>query len=399
MELKNKKILLGVSGSIAAYKSAHLIRLLVKAGADVRVIMTRDAQEFITPLTLSTLSKNPVYVEFKNSDNASWNNHVELGLWADLMLIAPATARTLARCANGICDNFLSAVYLSARCPVWFAPAMDLDMYAHASTQQNIDKLTQYGNRILSPDSGELASGLAGQGRMQEPEQILTELVSFFKEKKKFKNQKVLITAGPTREAIDPVRYISNHSSGKMGYALAEYFASEGAEVFLVSGPVSLQIQHPNITKISVESAAEMLNACKQYFPNSSITICCAAVADYTPENVARQKIKKDDNPKTIQLKATSDILMYCGQAKKEDQFVVGFALETENGLAHARKKLINKKADLIVLNTTEEGNVFAADTNRVHLISADESSIPDSGLRTKKEIAAFIAEWILNHQ
>src|SRR5579872_5029713 len=306
--LEGKKIILGICGSIAAYKSASLVRLLIKGGADVKVVMTPDATCFITPLTLSTLSKNPVLVEYTSDETGAWNNHVELGLWADLFIIAPASANTLAKMANGLSDNLLTAVYLSAKCPVYFAPAMDLDMWKHEATQNNIQKLQTYGNVLIPPGSGELASGLYGEGRMAEPEEIVSFVEADIKKKLPLVNQKMLVTAGPTYEAIDPVRFIGNHSSGKMGFAIADQLAALGAEVILVAGPTAQKSKHSSITRVDVTSAAEMLDACLRYYHDSKACIMCAAVADYTPLTVSAQKIKKQDKGLTVELKKTTDI-------------------------------------------------------------------------------------------
>jgi phosphopantothenoylcysteine decarboxylase/phosphopantothenate--cysteine ligase len=338
--LQGKKIILGITGSIAAYKSAILTRLLVKAGAEVKVVMTSSATEFITPLTLSTLSKNPVLTEFIKDETGQWNNHVELGLWADIILIAPASANTIAKMANGQCDNLLSAVYLSARCPVFLAPAMDLDMLAHASTQSNLSKLTSFGNHLIDPTHGELASGLIGTGRMAEPEEIVAHLESFFTNEQKLKGKTVLVTAGPTHEALDPVRFIGNHSSGKMGFAIAESLANSGALVNLITGPTSQHTSHPGVNVKRVMSAEDMYNACVTLFPKSDIAVLAAAVADYKPSVVADQKIKKKDDTLVIELTKTHDIAASLGKLKHNGQVIVGFALETENEKTNALKKL-----------------------------------------------------------
>jgi len=345
--LEGKKIILGVCGSIAAYKSATLVRLLVKAGATVQVVMTTEATSFITPLTLATLSKKPVLVDYFKPDTGEWNNHVELGLWADMLIIAPASANTLAKMAGGLCDNLLSAVYLSAKCPVYFAPAMDLDMWKHPATQQNITALGSYGNILIPPGNGELASGLHGKGRMAEPEEIIGFVTAELKKKLPLANQKVMVTAGPTYEAIDPVRFIGNHSSGKMGYAIADQMAKLGASVTLISGP-SAQKSHYSVERVDVTSAAEMLEACEQYFKDTKVCIMSAAVADYTPVTVAAQKIKKQDNGFSIDLKKTTDILKTMGQTKRGDQILVGFALETNNEEQYAMDKLEKKNLDFV---------------------------------------------------
>ncbi|MTI31808.1 bifunctional phosphopantothenoylcysteine decarboxylase/phosphopantothenate--cysteine ligase CoaBC [Xanthovirga aplysinae] len=394
--LEGKKIIVGVSGSIAAYKSALLVRLLVKAGAEVRVVMTTSSKEFITPLTLATLSKNPVVSEFSSSDTGEWNNHVEYGLWADAFIIAPASARTLARCAQGLCDNLLTAIYLSARCPVFFAPAMDLDMYVHPSTTHNIKLLKSFGNQIIEASYGELASGLTGSGRMAEPEEILEIMEDHFKENSSLEGKKVLITAGPTNEAIDPVRFIGNHSSGKMGYAIAELMAKKGAKVTLVSGPVNLDISHPNIHLVKVTSARDMYKACMDYFPDSKITVLAAAVADYRPRVTADQKIKKKGEEMTLELVKNKDIAGELGKLKKEDQFTVGFALETENEQINAKHKLQAKNLDLIVLNSLrDKGAGFQYNTNKITLIDR-QLHIKAFELKTKQEVAQDIVHAIL---
>jgi len=389
MILKNKKILLGVSGSIAAYKSALLIRLLIKEGAEVQVIMTDAAKDFITPLTLSTLSKKPVLSSFTKGDSGEWNNHVELGLWADVMLIAPASANTIGKCANGIADNLLIATYLSARCSVFFAPAMDFDMYKHPSTLENLSKLKSFGNHIINAENGELASGLVGEGRLAEPEHIVHKLERFFSKNASLEGKKVLITAGPTQEPIDPVRFISNHSSGKMGFAIAEAFEMAGAEVTVVSGPISI----PNPTGIKIEkvqSAKDMYEAVNKYFDTADIVILSAAVADYTPLHVADKKIKKKEDKFNIELTKTIDIAATIGQ-KKTKQTIIGFALETDNELENAQSKLQRKNFDAIVLNSLQDkGAGFRYDTNKIKII--DRSGIiEDFELKTKKEVAQDI--------
>lgn len=393
--LAGKKILLAVSGSIAAYKSALLVRLLVKAQAEVQVIMSEPASEFITPLTLSTLSKNPVHIDFIRDKSGTWNNHVDLGLWADLMLIAPATSNTLGKCAQGLCDNLLTATYLSAKCPVYFAPAMDRDMYLHPATQHNLHLLAQFGNTIIPSGKGELASGLEGQGRMAEPEEMMQWLQAHFSSENGdfLKGKQVLVTAGPTQEAIDPVRFISNHSSGKMGYALAEQAAHWGAKVYLVSGPTNLEPKHPSIEKISVRSAQEMYEASQKVFPDCGLSILSAAVADFTPQEVADQKIKKQAGQDSMQihLKKTVDIAQTLGTQKKPGQLLVGFALETQNELENARKKLKKKNFDLIVLNSLQDkGAGFGHDTNKATLIDREEN-VNELPLKSKKELAQDI--------
>lgn len=394
--LRSKKILLGVTGSIAAYKAAALTRLLVKSGAEVKIVMTPAAHDFITPLTLATLAKNPVYTHFKMGDSGGWNNHVELGLWADVMVVAPASANTISKMAHGFCDNLLLAVYLSARCPVFLAPAMDLDMLQHPATSQNINLLKQYNNRIIAPGYGELASGLVGTGRMAEPEEIVTELENYFSSSPSLKGKKVLITAGPTYEAIDPVRFIGNHSSGKMGFALAELLANEGAHVDLVAGPTQQHTNHPNITVKRVVSAEEMFEACKEIFPTADITILAAAVADYRPLEVAVQKIKKKEGELNIMLTKTTDIAASLGKLKQNGQLIVGFALETEEEQANAQKKLESKNFDLIVLNSlNDSGAGFGHDTNKITLISRNQQ-IKTFELKSKKEVARDIVEAII---
>jgi phosphopantothenoylcysteine decarboxylase/phosphopantothenate--cysteine ligase len=368
--LEGKKIILGVCGSIAAYKSATLVRLLVKAGAHVQVVMTPDATNFITPLTLSTLSKRPVYSEYFKPETGEWNNHVELGLWGDAMIIAPASANTMAKMASGLVDNLLTAVYLSAKCPVYFAPAMDLDMWKHETTQKNIVDLQDFGNVLIPPGSGELASGLHGEGRMAEPEEIVDFLADDIKKKLPLFLQKILVTAGPTYEAIDPVRFIGNHSSGKMGFALADELASLGADVTLIAGPTAEVSKYQSIKRINITSAADMLQECLEHFLAANACVMCAAVADYTPATVSAQKIKKQDGGLNIELKKTTDILKTLGQQKREGQVLVGFALETNNEEQYAIEKLQKKNLDLIVLNSLNDaGAGFKNDTNKVTLI------------------------------
>ncbi|HTN21615.1 MAG TPA: bifunctional phosphopantothenoylcysteine decarboxylase/phosphopantothenate--cysteine ligase CoaBC [Pelobium sp.] len=391
--LKDKNILLGVCGSIASYKSAEIVRLFVKAGANVKVVMTKDATSFITPLTLSTLSKNQVYSTYSDSEKGTWNNHVELALWADLILVAPATANTLAKFANGICDNLLSAIYLSAKCPVYLAPAMDLDMWKHMSTKNNIVKLKHYSNTIIEPASGELASGLYGAGRLAEPQEIFDFIVAQLGLNQPLKNKKALVTAGPTYEAIDPVRFIGNHSSGKMGYAIARELQTLGAEVILISGPTSLPAPG-GIKLISVTSALEMLEACKAEFENVDICVMSAAVADYTPQEVAAQKIKKNTDQFSISLTKTADILSTLGKAKK-NQILVGFALETDNEEENALKKLKNKNLDFIVLNSLNDaGAGFKTNTNKITIIDKN-SAKTEFNLKSKEEVAKDICNKI----
>ncbi len=393
--LKEKKILLGVTGSIAAYKAAFLVRLLVKEGAEVKVVMTDAAKEFITPLTLSVLSKNPVLSEFSKQGTGEWNNHVELGLWADLMIIAPATADSIAKMANGICDNLLLATYLSARCPVLVAPAMDLDMLKHPSTQQNIQRLISFGNEIIEPTDGELASGLIGEGRMEEPEVIIERLSEKFSGNLPLSKKKILVTAGPTYESIDPVRFVGNRSSGKMGFAIAEEFARNGAEVILVTGPSAEIIHNKTIHRIDVESSDEMYKAALNYFPGVDVAVMSAAVADYKPEQVADQKIKKTGAEMELKMVRTKDILAELGNQKKKNQFLVGFALETNNEIEHAKEKLRKKNLDMIVLNSlNDEGAGFQHDTNKITIL--DNNRQTDFSLKTKKEVAKDLVSAIV---
>ncbi|MVN92001.1 bifunctional phosphopantothenoylcysteine decarboxylase/phosphopantothenate--cysteine ligase CoaBC [Mucilaginibacter aquatilis] len=394
--LEGKKIVLGICGSIAAYKAATLVRLLVKAGADVKVVMTADAINFITPLTLATLSKNPVLIEYFNKATGVWNNHVELGLWADLFVIAPASANTLAKMANGQCDNLLTAAYLSAKCPVYFAPAMDLDMWQHPATTGNVKKLQKYGNILIQPGTGELASGLHGEGRMAEPEEIVGFLQNEATNSKPLSGKSVLVTAGPTYEAIDPVRFIGNHSSGKMGFAIAAQLANRGAKVMLVTGPTAEKLLHSSIERIDVVSAQEMLNACVGHFSSADICVMSAAVADYTPLTVASQKIKKQEDTFCIDLKKTTDILKVLGESKKSDQLLIGFALETQNEEQNAIDKLRKKNLDLIILNSlNDSGAGFKLDTNKITMIDSSlQKTIFD--LKSKDEVAADIADKIV---
>lgn len=398
--LQGKKIILGVCGSIAAYKAAFLVRLLVKAGAEVKVIMTDAAKDFITPITLSTLSKNPVLSSFtSDAREGNWNNHVELGLWADLILVAPASAHTLAKFAQGICNDLLSAVYLSARCKVMLAPAMDLDMYAHPSTQANLQKLKEYSNLIIDADTGELASGLSGQGRMAEPEYILQTLRDFFTKPLPLKGKKVLITAGPTQEAIDPVRYISNASSGKMGYALASSLADNGAEVVLVSGPTNLSLSHELLTLVHVRSAQEMLEAAEQYFEACDVAIFAAAVSDYAPREKHDKKIKKKTDSLSLELRKTPDIAKTLSLKKKEHQFTVGFALETHDEEANAYKKIKEKSFDMIVLNSlNDKGAGFGHDTNKIKVFFAKKDDVKAFPLKSKQEVAQDIVQLIIEN-
>ncbi len=391
MSLQSKKIVLGVTGGIAAYKAAQIIRLLVKSGAEVRVIMTPLAKEFITPLTLATLSNNPILVDFFDPTNGNWNSHVKIGLWADAYLIAPATANSMGKMAHGIADNLLLTTYLSARCPVFLAPTMDLDMYAHPSTQENIQTLRRRGNHIIEPGTGFLASGLEGKGRMAEPEVIVQALEDFFSQQKDLSGKKIMITAGPTYEKIDPVRFIGNYSSGKMGYALAEECARRGAEVTLVSGPVDLKTVHRSIHRVDVESAAEMYEAATEAFKTADSAILCAAVADFTPEIQAGVKIKREKDDLVIRLKPTRDIAAELGNRKGSGQVLVGFALETHNELANAQSKLERKKLDFIVLNSLQEkGAGFRHDTNKISIVEKSGAKT-DFELKSKSEVAADI--------
>ena len=393
--LKNRNIILGVCGSIAAYKSAFLVRLLVKAGANVKVILTPDGANFITPLTLATLSKNPVYTQYFEEETGVWSNHVELGLWADLIIIAPISANTLAKLSTGICDNLLTAVYLSAKCPVYVAPAMDLDMWKHESTQQNIERISSFGNVVISPGNGELASGLVGEGRMAEPEEIVSFLDNAIKKSMPLFGKKVMVTAGPTYEAIDPVRFIGNHSSGKMGFAIADELARLGAEVTLIAGPTAQQSNH-TLKRINVVSALDMLNACNALFNETDITVMCAAVADYKPKTVANQKIKKQDGDFNLELEKTTDILASLGKSKKPNQILVGFALETNDEENYAKGKLEKKNLDLVVLNSLNDaGAGFKSDTNKITIFNkALEKTVFE--LKSKTEVAKDICEAIL---
>jgi len=395
--LKDKNILLGVTAGIAAYKTAHLVRQFIKAGANIKVVMTPASKDFITPLTLSTLSRNPVHSSFTNEDddNAVWNNHVDLGLWADLFVIAPATANTLSKMANGTCDNLLLATYLSAKCPVYFAPAMDLDMYKHESTKHSFEKLNSFGNTMIPATSGELASGLVGEGRMAEPEDILAFIEADVLSKLPLKGKKVLITAGPTYEAIDPVRFIGNHSSGKMGFEIAKAAANLGAKVTLVTGPTHQTVSLSLVDVKPVVSAQDMYDQVHKYYQYTDIAILSAAVADYRPKQVAEQKIKKVDSTLTVELEKTKDILKSLGQ-EKTNQFLVGFALETNNELQHAKAKLEAKKLDLIVLNSLrDKGAGFGVSTNKVTFITKSNQVI-ENELKSKAEVAKDLMQLIL---
>ncbi len=397
--LSGKKIVLGISGGIAAYKTATLVRLFIKAGAQVQVIMTPASKDFVTPLTLSTLSKNPVYSTFYSEDteNELWNSHVEIGLWADLMIIAPATANTLSKMANGTCDNLLIATYLSAKCPVYFAPAMDLDMYKHSSTLASFKALQSFGNIMIPAENGELASGLSGEGRMAEPENIVSFIESEIENKLPLKGKTILITAGPTYEAIDPVRFIGNHSSGKMGFDLAKCAADLGASVILVSGPTHLKIAHNKIDVIPVITAQNMFDACQAVFKNVDVAIAAAAVADYRPKQVASQKIKKTDTNFTIELEKTKDILASLGEIK-QNQFLIGFALETENEIENAKLKIQKKNLDLIVLNSLQdEGAGFGKATNKITFIDKNFKVEPME-LKSKEDVANDILNKVIAH-
>ena len=395
--LSGKKILLGITAGIAAYKTANLVRLFIKSGAEVQVIMTPASKDFITPLTLSTLSKNPVHSTFyeKEEENELWNNHVELGLWADYMLIAPATANTLSKMSNGICDNLLIATYLSAKCPVYFAPAMDLDMYIHPSTVTSLEKLQAFGNTLIPATKGELASGLVGEGRLAEPKDIVSFMENDILSSMPLHGKKVLITAGPTYESIDPVRFIGNHSSGKMGFEIAKAAANLGAKVFLVTGPSNEEVNQTSIQRIDVVSAEEMYTACHHYFPDVTLAILSAAVADYRPKKAATEKIKKKESSLAIVLEPTKDILASLGVIKKE-QFLVGFALETNNELVNATTKLKQKNLDAIVLNSlNDKGAGFSLNTNKVTFIDKEERTIPFE-MKSKSDVAIDIMNEIL---
>ncbi len=402
MILRDKKIILGLTGSIAAYKSAYLLRYLVKEGADVQVIMTPAAKEFITPVTMSALSGKPVLGTFFENKDGTWHSHVDLGLWADLMLIAPASANTMGKMANGICDNLLLTTYLSAKCPVMIAPAMDLDMFQHPANLKNMETLMEFGAHIIEPGVGALASGLHGKGRMEEPERIVEKIKSFFAGelvtgKGRLAGKKFLVNAGPTYERIDPVRYIGNFSSGKMGYAIAEELSARGAEVILVSGPVNIRTEQPRIEVVDVFSAKEMYKACKEAFVKCDGAILSAAVADYTPLEVKDKKVKSDNDEMTIALKSTTDIAQELGALKKEGQLLVGFALETDNALAHAQIKLRKKNLDFIVLNSLEnEGTGFGVDTNKISIIDKD-NNVEEFSLKSKREVAQDIVNKILS--
>ncbi|MDR0547321.1 MAG: bifunctional phosphopantothenoylcysteine decarboxylase/phosphopantothenate--cysteine ligase CoaBC [Dysgonamonadaceae bacterium] len=397
--LAGKKIVLGITGSIAAYKAAYLCRELIKKGAEVQVVITPAGKEFITPVTLSALTQKPVVSEFFTANDGTWHSHVDLGLWADLMLIAPATAASIGKMANGIADNMLITTYLSMKAPVFVAPAMDLDMYAHPSTQQNIEKLKSYGNRIIEPATGFLASQLEGKGRMEEPCKIVEILENYFAKSGELAKKKVLITAGPTYEKIDPVRYIGNYSSGKMGFALAESCAARGAEVILISGPVKISAIHPNIRRIDVESAEEMYQASIAEFPNTDISILCAAVADYRPAHYSENKLKREDKTGfSLELTANPDIAAALGKLKKENQILVGFALETNDEQANAVNKLRKKNLNSIVLNSLkDEGAGFQGDTNKITIIDSSGKTT-DFGIKSKKEVAEDIVDYLQSY-
>ncbi len=399
MELTGKHIILGVTGSIAAYKAVYLLRLLVKEGADVQVIMTPSAKEFVGPVTFSALSGKPVLSDFFSTEAGDWNSHVEMGVSADLMVIAPVTATTLGKMAHGIADNLLITTYLSARCPVVFAPAMDMDMYAHPSTQHNLQLLKERGSIVIEPRSGELASGLEGKGRMEEPEEILDVLrqLNISSSKKKLLNKKVLVTAGPTHENIDPVRFIGNHSSGKMGYAIAEAFAAEGAKVYLVSGPVSIKTLVKEIDIVHVTSAAEMFNACEEFLDSVDLAVFNAAVSDFTPVENFDKKVKRGDESWSIQLEPTRDIAGELGKRKSSKQFFVGFALETDHGLEHAQEKMRRKNMDLMVLNSLQDkGAGFGTDTNKVTMIDRT-GKVDKYELKPKTQVAADLVQRVIN--
>ena len=393
MILKGKRILIGVTGSIAAYKTAILTRLLIKSGAEVQLVATTSALDFITPLTLATLSKRPVLSAFFEKNTGQWHNHVELGLWADLFLVAPLSANTLAKFAQGGCDNLLTATYLSCRCPVMLAPAMDLDMYQHPAVRANLEKVASFGNSVLDAETGELASGLSGQGRMMEPEHILEQVIQFFNPKKDFLGKKVLITLGPTQEALDPVRFLSNHSSGKMGYALAKAFEAQGGAVTLVAGPVSLKLDESRFEVHRVTTAAEMFEAAKSLHEQMDVVVFAAAVADFRPENAAVQKIKKAGEELTLRLVPNVDLAFELGKTKSAKQIHVGFALETEQEEANAKAKLERKNFDLVVLNSaTEDGVGFKHDTNQVRIFHKGGNEV-HSALLPKEAIAELILE------
>jgi len=397
MRLAGKHIILGVTGSIAAYKAAILTRLLIKEGAEVKVIMTPHAKEFITPLTLATLSKNPILVDFFNPENGGWNSHVDLGLWADLFLIAPASANTMAKMASGVADNLLLTTYLSARCPVMLAPAMDMDMYSHPATQKNIQILKSYGNIFVEAATGELASGLSGKGRMEEPENILQHVVNLFLAANRFNGYKVLITSGPTYEPIDPVRFIGNYSSGKMGTAIATAIAQQGAQVTFITGPAAVEPQHPSVKIVRVKTASEMLEQAKNEFDSCQVAILAAAVADFAPANTSTDKIKRGKENLDLQLEPTTDIAETLGKMKRQNQIIVGFALETHNEVENAIDKLTRKNLDIIVLNSLNDaGAGFGHDTNKITLIDRNGKQ-KSFELKPKSEVAQDIANAIID--
>jgi phosphopantothenoylcysteine decarboxylase/phosphopantothenate--cysteine ligase len=396
--IKGKKVLLGVTASIAAYKSAFIVRLLKKLGASVRVIQTGASLDFVTPLTLSTLSENKVLTSIIDKETDEWNNHVDLALWADFMIIAPVTAKTMSKMVEGNCDNLLLSTYLSAKCPVYFAPAMDLDMYKHPSTKHNIEKLQEFGNKFIPAVHGELASGLIGEGRMAEPDEIIEFIINDLNEAKVLYDKTCMVTAGPTHENIDPIRYIGNRSSGKMGMAIAEELAERGADVSLIMGPSSQTTIHPNIKQINVNTADEMFTQVQKYFLNSDISVFSAAVSDYKPKKVFTEKIKKKDENWIIDLEKNKDILSEMGNKKNENQFVVGFSLETENEIENAKQKLQNKNLDLIILNSTKDkGATFSHDTNKISIIDKD-FNIENFQLKDKIDVAKDIVDAIVKN-
>ncbi|MBW7868324.1 MAG: bifunctional phosphopantothenoylcysteine decarboxylase/phosphopantothenate--cysteine ligase CoaBC [Brumimicrobium sp.] len=395
--LQGKRIVIGITGGIAAYKIAILIRELKKQGAEVKCVLTPASSDFITPLTVSTLSQNPAYINFWNQDDGVWTNHVDLGSWGDLMVIAPLTANTLAKLANGYCDNLLCAVYLSSRCPVMIAPAMDLDMYAHATTVENLEKIAKRGVHVIPAEEGFLASGLVGKGRMAEPETILSEINHFFAKQNSLEGQTILITAGPTYEQIDPVRFIGNHSTGKMGFAIVQECLDRGAEVILITGPTKLTIYHKNLTRIDIKTAQELLAQTQKYFPTCTGGIFAAAVADYRPKDVASQKIKKNSDTLTIELVKNPDVLKSIGEIKKPSQWLVGFALETNNAVEFGAEKLKKKNLDMIVINSLEDrGAGFGHDTNKITLLDKN-NKITTFELSSKKIAAQHIIEHLLS--
>lgn len=394
--MKGKKIVLGITGSIAAYKAAYLVRAFIKRGAEVQVVMTPSAKEFITPVTMSALTGKPVVSEFFAANDGTWHSHVDLGLWADAMVIAPASANTLGKMAHGVADNMLVTCYLSCKAPVFIAPAMDLDMFAHPSTQRNLELLRSYGNHVIEPAEGELASHLQGKGRMEEPDRIVEIVASFFASEQRLKKKKIVITAGPTYEKIDPVRFIGNYSSGKMGFALAEVCAERGAEVELVTGPVSLKTVHPAIRRTNVESAQEMYDAVVRMYPDADAAIMCAAVADYRPQERAEKKIKRNTDDMTLTLVPNPDIAAALGQIKQPGQLLVGFALETDNEEQNALSKMQRKNLDFIVLNSLQDaGAGFRCDTNRITILSRDGER-QSFGLKPKKEVAGDIVDKLI---